>query len=151
MHLAGYSDMKDDAMRWGDAPKLDVSDRRTDETERIRYTVTLDQYKCMSLSLARLVHAACLSPDLAGPAPGKSGPREVLPDLQEVESGVVGAAASSLSMSPTPADGARRFRAGAGTFRAPPLTSDLATRAGHNPPDSAEAAGSSEGLRCGCA
>ena len=64
--LASYGDLKDDAMRWGDAPALDVSDRRTAEPERTRYTVTLDQYKCMSLSLARLVHTACLFPDPAG-------------------------------------------------------------------------------------
>ena len=32
------------------------------------------------------------------PAPGKPRPREVLPDLRGVESGVEGAAASSLSM-----------------------------------------------------
>jgi hypothetical protein len=64
--LASYSDLKDAAMRWGDAPQLDVSDRRTAESERTRYTVTLDQYKCMSLSLARLVHTACLFPDPAG-------------------------------------------------------------------------------------
>lgn len=61
--LAGYGDLKDDVMRWGDAPRLDVSDRRTIEEERTRYTVTLDQYKCMSRSLARLVHASCLFPD----------------------------------------------------------------------------------------
>jgi hypothetical protein len=63
--LAQYGDMKDDALRWGDGPKLDVSERRTEEQERTRYTVTLDQYKCMSLSLARLVHANCLFPDPA--------------------------------------------------------------------------------------
>ena len=64
--LAGYGDMKDDAIRWGDGPKLDVSERRTAEGERTRYTVTLDQYKCMSLTLARLVHQNCLFPDPAG-------------------------------------------------------------------------------------
>lgn len=63
--LAGYGDLKEDAMRWGDAPRLDVNERRTSEDERTRYTVTLDQYKCMSLSLARLVHANCLFPDPA--------------------------------------------------------------------------------------
>jgi hypothetical protein len=63
--LAQYGDMKDDAMRWGDGPKLDVNERRTSEDERTRYTVTLDQYKCMSLTLARLVHQNCLFPDPA--------------------------------------------------------------------------------------
>lgn len=64
--IAGYGDLRDDAMRWGDGPKLDVSDRRTAEDERSRFTVTLDQYKCMSLSLARLVHTNCLFPDPQG-------------------------------------------------------------------------------------
>jgi hypothetical protein len=64
--LASYGDMKDDAMRWGDAPRLDVSERRTAEDERTRYTVTLDQYKCMSMSLARLTNLNCLFPDPAG-------------------------------------------------------------------------------------
>jgi hypothetical protein len=61
--LAGYGDLRDDAMRWGDAPRLDVSERRTSEEDRTRYTVTLDQYKCMSLALNRLVNTQCLFPD----------------------------------------------------------------------------------------
>src|SRR3546814_1736979 len=43
--LAGYGQLADDMLRWGDAPKLGVSERRTSEEERDRYTVTLDQYK----------------------------------------------------------------------------------------------------------
>jgi len=59
----GYGDLAEDVVRWGDAPKLDASDRRTDEDERTRYTVRIDQYKAMSLSLARLVKTQCLFPD----------------------------------------------------------------------------------------
>lgn len=59
----GYGDLQDDVVRWGDAPKLDVSERRTDEDERTRYTVRIDQYKAMSMSLARLVKTLCLFPD----------------------------------------------------------------------------------------
>jgi hypothetical protein len=59
----GYGDLGDDVYRWGDAPKLDTSDRRTDEMERTRYTVRIDQYKAMSLSLARFVDCRCLFPD----------------------------------------------------------------------------------------
>jgi hypothetical protein len=61
--LAGYADMKEDMLRWGDAPKLDASDRRTSEEERDRFTVTLDQYKCMQVSMSRFVKKACLFPD----------------------------------------------------------------------------------------
>lgn len=50
--LAGYADLRDDAMQWGD--DLSKSDRRTEESERTRYTVTLNQYKCMQTSLFRI-------------------------------------------------------------------------------------------------
>jgi len=53
-------------IHWGDAPKLDVSERRTDETERDRYTLRMDQYKCMQVSMARFTSATCLFPDPQG-------------------------------------------------------------------------------------
>nr|WP_281719962.1 phage terminase large subunit family protein [Nitrosomonas nitrosa] len=59
--LAGYSDLKDDSMVWGD--DLSKSDRRTSEDERTRYTVTLNQYKCMQTSLFRVKNKHCLFPD----------------------------------------------------------------------------------------
>lgn len=61
--LANYADIKDEMLRWGDAPRLDVSERRTSEEERDRYTVTLDQYKCMQVSMARFAKKQCLFPD----------------------------------------------------------------------------------------
>jgi Phage terminase large subunit (GpA) len=64
--LAGYTDMKEDMLRWGDTPKMDASDRRTDEEERDRHTVLLDQYKCMQVSMARFVKKTCLFPDPLG-------------------------------------------------------------------------------------
>lgn len=53
---------------WGDAPRLDTSERRTDEAERDRYTLKMDQYKCMQVSLARFtaVKPLCLFPDPKG-------------------------------------------------------------------------------------
>jgi hypothetical protein len=51
---------------WGDAPSLDVSERRTDEEERDRYTLRMDQYKCMQVSMARIVKKMCLFPDPQG-------------------------------------------------------------------------------------
>lgn len=50
-------------IQWGDAPKLDTSDRRTSEEERDRYTLRMDQYKCMQVSMARFTSAVCLFPD----------------------------------------------------------------------------------------
>lgn len=61
--LAGYGNMDGDMLIWGDAPKLDSSDRRTDEEARDRYTVRLDQYKCMQVSMARFQKKLCLFPD----------------------------------------------------------------------------------------
>jgi hypothetical protein len=59
--LAGYHDLKDDFMKWGD--DLSKSDRRTAENERTRHTVTLNQYKCMQTSLFRVRDAVCLFPN----------------------------------------------------------------------------------------
>lgn len=64
--LAGYAKIDDEMMRWGDGPKLDASDRRTSDEERDRYTVTLDQYKCMQTSMARFQKRLCLFPDPDG-------------------------------------------------------------------------------------
>lgn len=64
--LAGYADIKDDMLRWGDAMKLDSSERRTDEELRDRFTVTLDQYKCMQVSMGRFQKRLCLFPDPQG-------------------------------------------------------------------------------------
>ena len=63
--LAGYAQMNDEMLRWGDAPRLDSSDRRTDADARDRYTVTLDQYKVMSWALAKMVKRMVLFPDPA--------------------------------------------------------------------------------------
>lgn len=59
--LAGYADLRDDQMTWGD--DLSKSDKRTSEEDRSRYTVTLNQYKCMQTALFRIRDGACLFPD----------------------------------------------------------------------------------------
>jgi hypothetical protein len=53
---------------WGDAPKLDVSERRTNEEERDRFTLRMDQYKCMQVSMSRFTakDPLCLFPDPQG-------------------------------------------------------------------------------------
>lgn len=53
-------------IHWGDAPRLDVSERRTSEEERDRYTLKMDQYKCMQVSMARFAKGLCLFPDSQG-------------------------------------------------------------------------------------
>lgn len=76
--LAGYADLRDDAMSWGD--DLSKSDRRTDEDERTRYTVTLNQYKCMQTSLYR-VRGQMVD--------GKMLPMCLFPDPDELEQDVI--------------------------------------------------------------
>jgi hypothetical protein len=61
-----FGTMAEGMIQWGDAPKLDVSERRTDEEARDRYTLKMDQYKCMQVSMARFTSAACLFPDPQG-------------------------------------------------------------------------------------
>lgn len=62
----GYGELADDMIRWGDAPRENVSERRTDEEDQTRYTVRIDQYKMMQVSLQRLVKTQCLFPDPQG-------------------------------------------------------------------------------------
>jgi hypothetical protein len=64
--LAGYGNMEGDMIRWGDTPTLDASDRRTTDEARDRFTVTLDQYKCMQVSMGRFQKKLCLFPDPDG-------------------------------------------------------------------------------------
>jgi hypothetical protein len=62
----GFGALDGDMVVWGDAPKVDASDRRTAEDTRSRYVVKADQYKCMQASLARIVQGTCLFPDPQG-------------------------------------------------------------------------------------
>jgi len=59
----GYGSIENDLMIWGDAPKEDVSERRTEDEDKTRYTVRIDQYKAMQRSLHRFVNTQCLFPD----------------------------------------------------------------------------------------
>jgi len=63
--IASYSEIKDDMLRWGDAVPSRM-DRKTDEEDRDRYTVCLDQYKCMQVSMARIQKRVCVFPDPSG-------------------------------------------------------------------------------------
>lgn len=63
-----FGSLKEDMIMWGDAPKLGISERRTDDEERDRFTLRMDQYKCMQVSMARFTasNPICLFPDPQG-------------------------------------------------------------------------------------
>lgn len=63
-----FGRMVEGMIQWGDAPRLDVSERRTDQDARDRYTLRMDQYKCMQVSMSRFTAKApaCLFPDPQG-------------------------------------------------------------------------------------
>lgn len=61
-----FGTMAEGMIAWGDAPKLDASERRTSEEARDRYTLRMDQYKCMQVSMARITSLQCLFPDPQG-------------------------------------------------------------------------------------
>jgi len=84
--LANYTDLDDEMLRWGDAPKLNTSERRTSEEARDRYTVTLDQYKCMQVSFARFARKECLFPDpnLLVQEVLEKGARKRMPVLRDI-------------------------------------------------------------------
>jgi hypothetical protein len=63
--LAGYGNMADEMMRWGDAATT-KQERKTAEEDRDRYTVTLDQYKTMQVALSRIQKKVCVFPDPSG-------------------------------------------------------------------------------------
>jgi hypothetical protein len=60
-----FGSVAEGMIAWGDAPKLDSSDRRTDEDARDRYTLRMDQYKCMQVSMSRFTadEPMCVFPD----------------------------------------------------------------------------------------
>jgi hypothetical protein len=63
-----FGSLVEGMIAWGDGPRLDSSDRRTDEAERDRYTLRMDQYKCMQVSMSRFTSTPplCLFPDPQG-------------------------------------------------------------------------------------
>lgn len=64
--LANYADMKEDMLRWGDTPRLNATDRRTDEGDRDDHTVQLDQYKCMQVAMKRIQNRVTVFADPEG-------------------------------------------------------------------------------------
>ncbi|WP_293371514.1 phage terminase large subunit family protein [Nevskia sp.] len=60
--IADYGSVNDEMLRWGDT-NLTRIERKTNAAERDHYTVSIDQYKCMQVSMQRLVKTQCLFPD----------------------------------------------------------------------------------------
>lgn len=63
-----FGSLQEDMIKWGDTPKMGVSDRRTDEDAQDRFTLRMDQYKCMQVSMSRFTTdiPTCLFPDPQG-------------------------------------------------------------------------------------
>lgn len=61
--LASYGQKTGEMISWGDALRENYSERRTEEEAQDPWTVSLDQYKCMQVSMARFVRRRCLFPD----------------------------------------------------------------------------------------
>ena len=59
--LAGYANLRDDMMIWGDSASR--SDRKTADEDRSQYSVSLNQYKAMQTALYRIRDTVCLFPD----------------------------------------------------------------------------------------
>ena len=80
-----FGSLKEDMIIWGDAPKLSVTDRRTDEEARDRYTLRMDQYKCMQVVMVRFTakDPLCVFPDPQGLVQEviEKGQKQVLPVL----------------------------------------------------------------------
>lgn len=63
-----FGSVADGMIHWGDTPKMNTSDRRTDEEAQDRFTLRMDQYKCMQVSMSRFTseQPSCLFPDPQG-------------------------------------------------------------------------------------
>ncbi|EDZ0839917.1 hypothetical protein GJ904_17740 [Salmonella enterica] len=63
-----FGSVKEGMIVWGDQGRLSRSDSRLDEEAQDRYTLKMDQYKCMQVSMNRFIgdNPACLLPDPQG-------------------------------------------------------------------------------------
>jgi hypothetical protein len=58
-----YCEVDEGIARWGDASPLSRSEHRTNDEDRDRHTVHIDQHKAMAQTLHRIALTACLFPD----------------------------------------------------------------------------------------
>ena len=89
--LAGYAQIAESMLRWGDAVPS-KAERKSSEDAQDRYTVTLDQYKCMQVALMRISEHVCVFADPKGRVQmmtddgdnGIRGTKELKPILERV-------------------------------------------------------------------
>lgn len=84
VYLVNYGDISDEMMRWGDDSTK--TDRKISEEDRDRFTVLIDQYKCMQVALKRITNRQLLFPDPTALTQEvvRKGMREVVPVLKEL-------------------------------------------------------------------
>lgn len=60
-----FGSVQDGMIQWGDTPRPSASDRRTEEEAMDRYTLRMDQFKCMQVSMSRFTSdpPTCLFPE----------------------------------------------------------------------------------------
>lgn len=60
-----FGSVADGMIQWGDTPRQTSSDRRTDEESQDRYTLRMDQFKCMQVSMSRFTTdvPSCVFPE----------------------------------------------------------------------------------------
>lgn len=82
--LVNYMDMKDDWIRWGDAVPTG-GERKTSDEDRVRYTVTIDQYRAMQMAFSKIQKKVCVFPDPMGLVQEvrDKSKREIVPILKD--------------------------------------------------------------------
>ncbi len=82
--VAHYAQLQDEMMRWGDSVPTSQG-RKTDDEFRVRYNVTLDQYKVMQMAMGRIQRRATVFPDPMGLVQEitESGVKKVVPVLRD--------------------------------------------------------------------
>jgi hypothetical protein len=63
--LINYKDMTDNFVEWNDDP-LNKADRKTADEERMKYTVSVDQFRAMSEAFGKIKHKQVVFPDPDG-------------------------------------------------------------------------------------
>lgn len=63
-----FGSVAEGMIQWGDTPKQNTSDRRTTDEAQDRYTLRMDQFKCMQVSMSRFTAdvPSCVFPDPQG-------------------------------------------------------------------------------------
>lgn len=84
VYLANYSSLAEEMMRWSDDNSK--SDRKIAEDDRDRFSVVINQYKCMQVSVNRILRRNFIFPDPKGLVQEirEKGQRKTVPVLKDV-------------------------------------------------------------------